>query len=145
MWELGHKESWLPKNWCFWTVVLEKTLESPLGCKEIQSVNPKGNHSWIVIGRTDVEAEAPIFCSPDAKSQIIEKDPDAGKDWKQKEMGVAEDEMVKQHHWINGHWFQQTLGDSGVQRNWHAEFHGVTKNWTQLNDWITTILCAPVI
>ena len=95
MWELDHKESWAPKNWCFWTVVLEKTLKSPLDCKEIQPVNPKGNQSWIFIGKTDGEAEVPILWPPDAKSWLIGKDPDAGKDWKQEEKWVTEDEMVR--------------------------------------------------
>ena len=95
MWELDHKENWAPKNWCYWTVVLEKTLESPLDCKEIQPVHPKGNQPWIFTGRTDTEAEAPILWPPDAKSQLIGKDPDAGKDWRQKEKRVAENEMVR--------------------------------------------------
>ena len=92
MWELDHKEGWVVNNWCFW-IVLEKTLESPLDCKEIKAVNPKGNQPWIFIGRTD--AEAPVLWPPDAKSQLIGKDPDAGKDWRQKEKGAAEDEMVR--------------------------------------------------
>ena len=92
MLDLDYKESWAPKNWCFWTVVLEKILESPLDYKEIQQVHPKGDQSWVFIGRTDVEAETPIFWPPDAKSWLIGKDPDAGKDWKQKEKGTAEDE-----------------------------------------------------
>ena len=99
MWELDYKESWAPKNWCFWVVVLEKTLASPLDCKEIRSVNPKGNQSWIFIGRTDAEAEAPILWPPDAKSWLIGKDPDAGKDWRQKEKGMTENEMVGWHPW----------------------------------------------
>ena len=95
MWELDYKESWAPKNWCFWTVVSEKTLESPLDCKEIQLVHPKGNESWMFIGRTDAEAETPIPWPPDVKNWLIGKDPDAGKDWRQKEKRVAEDEMVR--------------------------------------------------
>ena len=95
MWQLAHREGWVPKNWCFWTVVLEKTLESPLDCKEIQLVNPKGHQSWIFIRRSDAEGETPILWPPDAKSWLIGKDPDAGKDWKQKEKGVAEDGMVR--------------------------------------------------
>ena len=87
MWELDYKESWAPKNWCFWTVVLEKTLESPLDCKEIQPVYPKGDQSWIFIGKTDVEAETLILCPPDAKNWLTGKDPDAGKDWKQEKKG----------------------------------------------------------
>ena len=99
MWELDYKESWAPKNWCFQTVLLEKTLESPLDCKEIQPVSPKGNQSWIFIGRTNAEAETPIFWPPDEKNWFIWKDPDAGKDWRQKEKGMTEDEMVGWHHW----------------------------------------------
>ena len=90
MWVLDHKESWVPKNWCFWTVVLDKTLESPMNCKEIKPVNPKGNQSWIFIGRTDAEAEAPILRPPDVKNWLIGKDPDAGKDWRQEEKGMTE-------------------------------------------------------
>ena len=106
MWELDHKESWLPKNWCFWTVMLEKTLESPLDCKETQPVNPKGNQSWMFIGRTDAEAETLILWPPDAKSWLIWKDPDAGKDWRGEEKGLTEYEMVRWHHWLNGHEFE---------------------------------------
>ena len=91
MWELDYKESWAVKNWCFWTVVLEKTLESPLDCNEIQPVHPRGDQSWVFIGRTDVEAEAPILWPPDVKSWLIWKDPDAGKDWRQEEKGTIED------------------------------------------------------
>ena len=98
MWELDHKESWAPKNWHFWTVVLERTLEGPLECKEIQPVHPKGDQSWVFIGRTDVVAETPILWPPDAKSWLIRKDPDAGKDWGQEEKGTTEDEMVGLHH-----------------------------------------------
>ena len=94
MWELDYKKSWRPKTWCFWTVVLENTLESPLDCKEIQSVHPKGNQSWIFLGRTDAEAETPILWPPDAKSWLIGKDPDAGKDWRWEEKWTTEDEMV---------------------------------------------------
>ena len=115
MWELDHKEGWVLKYWCFWTVVLEKTLESPLDCKEIKPVNPKGNKLRIFIGRTDAEAEAPMLWTSDTKSQLIEKDPDAGKDWRQEKKGTTEDEMVERHHWLNGHesnaqWTEQTLG-----------------------------------
>ena len=111
MWELEHKESWGPKNWCFWPVVLEKTLESPLNCKEIQLVNPKGNQSWIVTGRTDAEAEAPVLWPLDAKSWFIAKDPDAGKDWRQEKKGTTEEGTFGWHHWLNGHEFEQALGD----------------------------------
>ena len=106
MWELDYKESWAPKNWCFWTVVLEKTLESALDCKEIQPVHPKGNQSWIFIGRTDAEAETPILWPPDVKSWVIGKVPDAGKVWRQEEKGMTEDEMVGWHHGLNGHEFE---------------------------------------
>ena len=95
MWKLDHKEGWVPKNWCFWTVLLEKTLQSPLDGKEIKPVNYKGNQSWLFIGRTDAEAEAPIFWPPDGKIWLIGKDPDSGKNWRQKEKGAAEDEMVR--------------------------------------------------
>ena len=91
MWELDYKESWAPMNWCFWTVMLEKTLKSPLDCKEIKPVNPKGNQPWIFIGRTDAEAETPIFSPPDEKNWLLGKDPDAGKDWRQEEKGMTED------------------------------------------------------
>ena len=108
-WELDHKESWVPKNWCFWTVVL-KTLESPLDCKEIQPVSPKGNQSWVFFGRTDTEAEAPVLWPPDMKSQLIGKDPDAGKDWRQEEKEMSEDGMVGWHHQLDGHEFEQAPG-----------------------------------
>ena len=118
MWELDHKEGWVPKNWCFWTVVLEKTRESPLDCKEIQPVNPKGNQLWIFIqkdlnasGRTDAEAEVPILWPSDAKKWLIRKDPDAGKDWRQEEKGMTEDEMVGWHHRLYRHVFEQAPGD----------------------------------
>ena len=106
MWELDYKESWAPKNWCFWTVVLEKTLQSPLDSTEIQLVHPKGNQSWIFIGRTDGEAEALILWPPDVKNWLIWKDPDAGKDWRQEENGTTEDEMVGWHHRLDGHEFE---------------------------------------
>ena len=106
MWKLDYKESWAPTNWCFWTVVLEKTLERPWDCKEIQLVHPKGNQSWVFTGRTDVEAETPILWPPDPKSWLIWKDSDAGRDWGQEEKGTTEDEMVGWHHWLNGHEFE---------------------------------------
>ena len=108
MWDLDYKEIWVPKNWCFWTVVLEKTLENPLDCKEIQPVNPKGNQPWIFIGRTDAEAETPVLWPPDVKNWLIWKDPDAGKDWRQEEKGSTE--MVEWDHWFDGHEFEQVLG-----------------------------------
>ena len=110
MWELDHKESWALKNLCFWTVVLEKTLGSPLDCKEIWPVNPKGNQSWVFFGRTDAQAETPILWPPYAKNWLLGKDPDAGKDWRQEEKGMTEDEMVGWHHWLSGHEIEQTLG-----------------------------------
>ena len=109
MWELDYKQSRAPKNWCFWTVVWEKTLESPLDCKEIQPVHPKGNQSWIFIARTDAEAEAPILWPPDMKNWLTGKDSD-GKDWGQEEKGTTEDEMVGWHHWPEGHEFEQAPG-----------------------------------
>ena len=115
MWELDHKEGWAPKNWCFQTVMLENTLESHLDCKEIKPVNPKGNKSWIIIGRTDAEVEAPIPWLPDVKSRLIRKDSDAGKDWRQEEKGMTEDEMVGWHHWLNGYEFEQAPGDDEGQ------------------------------
>ena len=110
------KESWVPKNWCFWTVMLEKTLVSPLDCKKIQPVHPKGNQSWIFIGRTDAEAETPILWPPDVKNWLIGKDLDAGKDWRQEEKGTTEDEMVGWHHQLSGHEFEWTPGVGDGQR-----------------------------
>ena len=112
MWELDHTEGWAPKNWCFWTVVLEKTLESPLDCKEIQPVSPKGDQPWIFIGSTGDEVETPILWPTDANSRLIGKDPDARNDWRQKEKGTAENEIGGRRHWLNGHEFGQTPGDS---------------------------------
>ena len=116
MWELDHKEGWAQKNRCFWTVVLEKTLESLLDCKEIQPVHPKGDQSWVFIGRTDAEAETPILWPPDAKSWLIRKDSDAGKDWGQEEKGTTENEIVGWHHRFNGHAFEEAPGDGEGQR-----------------------------
>ena len=138
MWELDYKERWVPKHWCFWTVVLEKTLESPLACKDIQPVHPKGNQPWIFIGRTDAEAEAPILWPPDVKNWFIGKDPDAGKDWRQEEKGMTEDEMVGWHHWLNGHEFEQALGVGDGQGSlvchspWGCKESDTTEqlNWT---------------
>ena len=140
MWELDHKESWALKNWCFWTLVLEKTLESPLDCKEIHLVSPKGNQPWIFIGMTDAEAEAPILCPPDAKNWLLGKDPDAGKDWRQEEKGRTEDEMVGWHHWFNGHEFEQApaVGDGQgslvCYSPWGCKESDLTEllNWTEL-------------
>ena len=141
MWELDYKESWALKNWCFWTVVLEKTLRSPLDCKEIQPVHPKGSQSWLFIGRPDVEAETPILWPSHAKSWLIGKDPDAGKDWGQVEKGTTEDEMAGWHHQLNGHGFGWTLGVGDEQgglvccRSWGHKESDTTErlNWTKLN------------
>ena len=141
--ELDYKESWLPKNWCFWTVVLEKTLESPLDCKEIQPVHPKGNQSWMFTGRTDAETEAPILWPPDAKNWLTGKDLDAGKD-RRLEKGTTEDEMVGRHHWLNGHEFEQALRVGDGQRilaccsPWGYKELDTTQwlNWTFLKNWI---------
>ena len=126
-----------PKNTCFWIVVLQKTLESPLECKEIKPVNPKGNQLWIFIGRTDAEAVAPILCPPGVKNQLIGKDHDARKDWGQEEKRVAEDEMVGWHYRLNGHEFEQTLGDSEVQGSLACCSLWGHRSWTQLSDWTT--------
>ena len=141
MWELDCEGSWAPKNWCFWTVVLEKTLESPLDREEIQPVHPKGDQSWVFIGRIDVEAETPILWSPDVKSWLIWKDSDAGKDWGQEEKGMTEDEMVEWHHRFNGHGFGWTLGVGDGQGglacwgSWGCKESGTTewRDWTELN------------
>ena len=143
MWELNHKEGWAPKSWCFWTVVLEKTLDNPLDCKEIQPVHPKGNQSWIFIRRTDAEAEALILWPPHVKSWLIGKDPNAGKDWGQEEKGMTEDEMVEWHHPLKGHEFEQTqrrwrTGKCGVLRS--MELQSVGHNWM-----IGQQQCLPVL
>ena len=140
MWELDYKGGWVLKNWCFWTVVLEKTLESPLNCKEIQSVHPEESQSWIFISRTDAEAETPILWLPDVKNWLIWKDPDAGKDWRW-EKGMTEGEMVGWHHWINGHEFEQApaVGDGqgslACWDSWGRKELDMTEllNWTELN------------
>ena len=137
MWELDHKESWVPKNWCFRTVVLEKTLESPLDCKEIQPVHSKGNQSWIFIGKTDVEAETLILWPPDAENWLTGKDPDAGKDWRQEQKGTTEDEMVGWHHPLDRHEFERApeAGDGwGGLACCRPRGHGVGHDWaTELN------------
>ena len=144
MWKLDHKEGWAPKNWCFWTVVLERTLQSLLDGKEIKPVNSKGNQSWIFIGRTDAEAEAPILWLLDANSQHVGKDPDAGEDWGQEEKGVTEDEMVGWHHWLNKHEFEQTPGDGEGQESLACHSPRVIKSETWLSDWTTTtkLICV---
>ena len=141
MWELDYKESWAPKNSCFWTALLEKTLESPLDCKKIQPVHPKGDQSWLFIGRTDAEVETPILWPPDAMSRFIWKDTDAGKDWGQEEKGITEDEMVRWHHRLNGHGFGWTLGVGDRQGgleccgSWGRKESDTTErlNWTECN------------
>ena len=133
---LYHKEGWMLQNWCFWTVALEKTLESPLDCKEIQPVHPKGNQSWIFIGKTDAEAETAILWPPNEK-WLTWKAPNAGKDWRQEERGTIEDEMVGWHHWLNGHEFGQALGDNEGQGSRQVTVHGVTNSQTQLSNWTT--------
>ena len=138
MWELDCKEGWVLKNWCFWSVVLEKSLESPLDCKEVQPVHPKGNHSWIFSGRTDVEAETPIFWPPDVKSWLTGKDSDAGWDWGQEGKGTTEDEMAGWHHWLNGREFEWTPGVGDGQgglaccNSWGRKESDTTErlNWT---------------
>ena len=136
-----YKESWVLKNWCFWTVVLEKTLESALDSKEIQPVHPRGNQSWKFIGKTDAEAETPILWPPYVKNWLIWKDPDAGNDWRRVEKGMTEDEMVGWHHWLNGHEFEQALGVGDGQGSlvccspWgHKESDRTEElNWNELN------------
>ena len=132
---MNYKESWAPKNWCFWTVVLEKTIENPLDCKEIQPVHRIENQSWILIGRTDVEAESPILWPPDAKNWLIRKDTDAGQDWRQKEKRMTEDETVGWHHQLSGHEFEQAPGVGVDREAWRAAVHGIAKSWTRLSDW----------
>ena len=142
MWELDHKEGWELKNWCFWTVLLEKILESPLDCKEIQPVNSKGNQSWIFIGGTDAEAEAPMLWLPDVKSRLVGKDLDAGKDWRQEEKGTTRGRP--RVAWLDGitnsidmclSKFREMVKDRDA---WRAAVHGVAKSQTQLSDWTTT-------
>ena len=135
IWELDHKEGWALKNWCFWTVVLEKTLESPLDSKEIKPVHPKGYQPWIFVGRTNVKAETPTLWPPDAKSWLIGKDPDAGKDWRQEEKGTTENEMVGWHHWLDGHEFEWAPGIGDGQESLVCTDHGVTKSLKCLSDW----------
>ena len=147
-WELNYKESWAPKNWCFWTVVLEKTLESPLDCKEVQPAHPKGDQSWMFIGRTDAEVEIPILWPPGVKNWLIGKDPNAGQDWRQEEKGTAEDEMVGWHHWLNGQEFEQVPGVSDGQGYLVCCSPGDCKesdtteglNW--LTDWLVFYSCC---
>ena len=156
MWELDHKVNWAPKNWCFWTVVLEKTHESPLDKKKIKPVLPKGDQSWVFIGRTDVEVEVPVHWPPDMKNRLIGKDPDAGKDWMQEETGMTKDEMVGWHHWLDGCEFEQAPGVGNGQGGLECCSPWVTKNqrWlsnrTKLNftvvfEFLLFFACASII
>ena len=146
MWELDYKESWMPKNWCFWNVLLDKTFQSPLGSKEIQPVHPKRIQSWIFIGRTDAEAEAPILWPPYVKSQLIGKDPDVGKGWRQEEKGMTEDEIVGWHHWLKVLEVEQAMGVGDGQQSlacyspWGHKESDTTERLTELTHiWITSI------
>ena len=147
MWELDGEESWVPKNWCFWTVVSEKTLESPLDCKEIQPVHSKGDQSWVFIGRTDTKAETPVLWPPHAKSWLIGKDSDAGRDWRQDEKGTTEDEMAGWHHWLDGRESEWTPGVGDGQGglacydSWSRKELDTTErlNWTELIPLYTTL------
>ena len=132
MWELDYEESWAPKNWCFWTVVLEKTLDNPLDCKEIQPVNPKGNQSWLFIGMTDAEAETPILWLYNAKNQLIGKVPDAWKDWGQEGKGMTEDEKADGITYVSMSKFQELVVD---REAWCAVVHELTKRQTWLSNW----------
>ena len=147
---VDYKKSWAPKNWCFWTVVLETTVESPLDCKEIQPVHPKGDQSWVFVGRTDVEAETPIFWLPDAKNWLIGNDPDAGKDWRQEEKGMIEDEIVGWHYGLKGHEFEWTPRDGDGQGglvcwdSWVSKESDMTErlNWTEFSDVEHLFMCS---
>ena len=135
MWELDSEESWVPKNWCFWTVVLEKTLESPLDCKESQPVHSEGDQPWDFFGRNDAKAETLVLWPPHVKSWLIGKDSDAGRDWGQEEKGTTEDEMAEWYHWLDGCESEWTLGVGDDRKAWRAAIHGVTKSRTGLSDW----------
>ena len=141
MWELDHKEGWVPKNWCFQTVVLEKTLQSLLDSNEIKPVSPKGNQIWVFIGKTDAEAEALILWPADAKSRLIGKDPDAGKGWGQ-EKGVTEDRLVVWHHQLSEHELSKLQEIVKNPEAWHAAVLGVPNSWIYLSSWTTTICCC---
>ena len=144
MWKLDCEESWVPKNWCFWTVVLEKTLEGPLDCKEIQTVHSEGDQSWVFIGRTDAKAEAPVLWPPHEKSWLTGKDSDAGRHWGQEEKGTTEDEMAGFHHGLNGReseWTPETVMD---REAWRAVIHGVANSRTLLSDWTELNWTEPI-
>ena len=147
MWELDCEEGWALKNWCFWTVVLEKTLENPLDCKEIQPVYSKGDQPWDFFGRNDAKAETPVLWSPHGKSWLIGKDSDAGRDWGQEEKGTTENEMAGWHHWLDGRELRELVMD---REAWRAAIHGVTKSRTWLSNWTElevkeTVLCCNVL
>ena len=141
MWELNYKESWAPKNGCFWTVVLEKTLESPLVRKEIQPVHPKGDQSWVSTGRIDAEAGTPTHWPPDAKNWLIRKDPAAGKYWRQEEKGMTEDEMAGWHHWLDGQEFEQALGIGDGQGSLVCCSRWGSQSQTRLSNWTDNYRC----
>ena len=153
MWELDYKENWAVKNWCFWTVVLTKTFESPLDCVEIQPVHPKGDQSWVFIGNTDVESETPILWPPDTKRWLIRKAPGAGKDWGQEEKGTTEDEMVGWHHQLDGHGFECIPGVGDRQGglaccgSWGRKESDTTEwlNWTELKEVNAGLLILPLL
>ena len=132
-WTTKKAKHW--KNGCFWTTVLEKTLESPFDSKEIQPVHPKGNQSWIFIGKTEAEDESPILWPPDMKNRLIGKDPEVEKDWRQEETEMTQDKMVGWYHWFNGHEFEQVRELVMDREAWHAAVHGVAKSWIRLRDW----------
>ena len=138
MWELDHKESWAPKNWCFWTMVLEKTFECPSDSKKIKSVNPKGNQPWTFTGRADAEVKAPIHWPPNVKRWLIGQDPDAGKDWGKEEKGATEDDMVGWHLWLNGHEFEKLQEIVEDKEARCAAVYGGRKSWTWLSNWTIT-------
>ena len=140
MWKLDHNEGWVPKNWCYWTVVLEKTLECPLDCQEIKPAHPKWNQYWIVIGRIDAEAEVPILCPSDVKDWLTGKDPDAGKDWRREEKGTTVGEMAGWHHWLDGCESEWTPGDGDGQGGLATTIHGIAKSRTRLSDWTEWLL-----